>query len=153
MRGVRRWRINDDDVRKEAGMRSHFAWILVALWSLTLVSCNEQGATDTARNAVTQTPQNVSTPKVASSNANSDPVKRATPATSPTPAAPKSSNTSQNTGKSDVRCSESKIPLCQKLARSSGPPLGPGGVLEGTPLDEGLKIIKECYELKRRGCF
>lgn len=132
-------------------MRSHSAWILVALWSLTLVSCNKQGATDTARNAATQTPQNVSTPT--SSNVNSAPVKKATPTASPTPVTPKSSNTSQDTGKKNVRCPESKIPLCQKLARSSRPPLGPGGVLEGTPLDEGLKMIKECYELKQRGCF
>jgi hypothetical protein len=134
-------------------MRPHFAWILITLCSLTLLSCNKQENTDTVRNVSTPIPQNVSTPTAVPVNANGAPVKKATPAATPSPVVPQSSNSSQTARKSSARCPESKIPLCQKLARSSDPPFGPGGVLEGTDLQEGVKIIKECYELKQRGCF
>jgi hypothetical protein len=59
----------------------------------------------------------------------------------------------QPSGIGNSNCPQVKIPLCRELARSRTAPLGPGGTLEGKPLDEAIQIIKECYQLKRQGCF
>jgi hypothetical protein len=54
---------------------------------------------------------------------------------------------------SSTDCPQDKIPLCRELASSNTPPLAPGGALAGREVSEATEILRECNELKQRGCF
>jgi hypothetical protein len=129
-----------------------FTVLLIPI-AVTVTACSGQVATNVGNESQTQSTNNSNPARSSSPNANSSASKNTKLSLAPSQSAPKISNNSGAAEAGKPGCPEAKIPLCRELAQSRTAPLGPGGTLEGKPMDEGLQIIKECYELKQRGCF
>jgi len=133
-------------------MRIHLTTVTLLLVAITFTACNRQAASNTANSSPTQAPQSAS-PTAQSQTANSTSPKNTKASPSPYKTVPNEPSNSEKSEVNTARCPEAKIPLCRELATSTGPVLGPGRILEGKDLDEVLRITKECYELKQKGCF